>query len=106
MEDQVFFCIQALLQYFCVPKVTQLQYLQLRYKFSAATLCAKSFIFFQDDIHHNLRKYIIRYVNLSNILVFRMVSPRVEKRFPDYESMVEAKLLLPHEAKILKVNQF
>ena len=76
------------------------------YKFSAATLCVKSFIFFQDDIHHNLRKYIIRYVNLSNILVFRMVSPRVEKRFPDYESMVEAKLLLPHEAKILKVNQF
>jgi len=55
-----------------------------------------------DDVHHNLRKFIIRYVNLSNILVFRLVAPRVEKRFPDYDSLVDAKLLLPHEAKILK----
>ena len=57
---------------------------------------------FQDDIHHNMRKCIIRYVNLSNIMVYRLVAPRVEKRFPDLDSLVEAKLLLPHEAEILK----
>ena len=44
----------------------------------------------------------MRYVNISSILVFRLVSQNVQDRFPDYESLVEATLLLPHEVKRLR----
>ena len=44
----------------------------------------------------------MRYVNLSTILVYRLVSPVVMKRFPDYDSLLNAKLMLPHEVKRLK----
>ena len=39
----------------------------------------------------------MRYVNLSNILVLRKISSKVETRFPTRQSLVDAKLLLPHE---------
>ncbi len=39
----------------------------------------------------------MRYVNLSTILVYRLVSTKVKSRFPTYKEMVEAKLILPHE---------
>ena len=41
----------------------------------------------------------MRYVNLSTVLVFRLVSAKVKRRFPDYESLVEAKLMLRKEVK-------
>ena len=41
----------------------------------------------------------MRYVNLSIVLVFRLVSGKVKSRFPDYQSLVHAKLLLPSEMK-------
>ena len=44
----------------------------------------------------------MRYVNLSTVLVYRLVSPVVMERFPDYDSLVEAKLMLPHEVERLK----
>ena len=44
----------------------------------------------------------MRYVNLSTILVYRLVSPIVMDRFPDYESLVKAKLMLPHEVERLE----
>ena len=43
----------------------------------------------------------MRYVNLSTILVYRLVSPVVMQRFPDYDSLVDAKLMLPHEVERL-----
>ncbi len=53
----------------------------------------------------NLRKTVMRYINLSTVLVYRLVSHKVQKRFPDFESLVEAKLLLPHEAeRLLKAD--
>ena len=39
----------------------------------------------------------MRYVNLSSILAFTKIACKVQQRFPSYESLVEAKLLLPHE---------
>ena len=39
----------------------------------------------------------MRYVNLSNLLALRLIATTVEKRFPDYETLVRAKLLLPNE---------
>ena len=39
----------------------------------------------------------MRYVNLSIVLVFRLVSAKVHARFPDYQSLIKAKLMLPSE---------
>ena len=44
----------------------------------------------------------MRYVNLSNVLVFRLISRKVENRFPDYESLINAKLMLPSEVKRMR----
>ena len=43
----------------------------------------------------------MRYINLSTVLVYRLVSEKVMERFPDYESLVIAKLILPHEVERL-----
>ena len=52
-------------------------------------------IFFQDPFTRNLRRTVMRYVNLSIVLVFRLVSAKVHARFPDYQSLIKAKLMLP-----------
>ena len=52
--------------------------------------------------HRTLRRTIIRYVNLSTTLVLRVVASTVHDRFPTYESLVTAKLLLPHEKERLE----
>ena len=44
----------------------------------------------------------MRYVNLSTVLVYRLVSQKVMDRFPDYESLVVAKLMLPPEVERLE----
>ena len=44
----------------------------------------------------------MRYVNLSSIMVYRLVSRKVLDRFPDYNSLIDAKLILPHEVKMLE----
>ena len=41
----------------------------------------------------------MRYVNLSNLLALRLLAPRLQKRFPDYQSLVDANLLLPREVR-------
>ena len=47
----------------------------------------------------------MRYVNLSTILAYRLVSNKVQSRFPDYNSLIESKLLLKHEAERLEKNE-
>ena len=44
----------------------------------------------------------MRYVNLSNVLVYRLVTRKVEERFPNEQSLVDANLMLPDEAEKLK----
>ena len=44
----------------------------------------------------------MRYVNLSTVLVYRLVSKEVMDRFPDYETLVNYKLMLPHEVERLE----
>ena len=44
----------------------------------------------------------MRYINLSTVLVFRLVSTKVKARFPDYDSLVHAKLMLPIEVERMK----
>ena len=57
---------------------------------------------FQDEFNKNLRRTVMRYVNLSTILVYRLVSRKVMERFPDYESLINAKLMLPNEVMRLE----
>ena len=61
-----------------------------------------STFFFQNLFAKNLRRTVIRYVNLSNILVLRKISSKVESRFPTRQSLADAKLLLPHEMSRLE----
>ena len=61
--------------------------------------------FFQDDFKRNLRRTVMRYVNLSVILVFRLVSSKVHARFPNTQALIDAKLILKHEAvRLQKVD--
>ena len=59
-------------------------------------------LFLQGQFERNLRRTVMRYVNLSIVLVFRLVSRKVQDRFPDYESLVHAKLMLPLEVERMK----
>ena len=60
------------------------------------------FFYLKDEKTANLRRTVMRYVNLSTILVYRLVSENVKERFPDYESLIESKLMLPNEVERLK----
>jgi len=61
-----------------------------------------AFIPGKDTFKKNLRRTTMRYVNLSNLLALRLLAPRLQKRFPDYQSLVDANLLLPREADRLE----
>ena len=51
-----------------------------------------------DEFQKNLRLTVMRYYNLSTILVYRLVAGKVHRRFPDFDALIEAKLMLPREA--------
>ncbi|XP_052365582.1 bestrophin-3-like isoform X3 [Oncorhynchus keta] len=53
-----------------------------------------------DEQGRLLRRTLIRYVNLTSLLIFRSVSTAVCKRFPTMEHVVEAGFMTPEERKI------
>jgi hypothetical protein len=70
--------------------------------FSSPNTCRLTKQLFQDDFHRSLRRTVMRYVNLSIVLVFRMVSRKVHNRFPSYQSLIDANLLRKIEAERLR----
>uniref|UniRef100_A0A0N5AEW2 Bestrophin homolog n=1 Tax=Syphacia muris TaxID=451379 RepID=A0A0N5AEW2_9BILA len=50
-----------------------------------------------DEETRKLRRTIIRYLCLTQVLVFRDICENVRKRFPNYDSVVKAGFLLPEE---------
>ncbi|XP_063236462.1 uncharacterized protein LOC134538846 isoform X2 [Bacillus rossius redtenbacheri] len=56
----------------------------------------------QDERGRLMRRTILRYVNLCFVLTLRMMSPRVKKRFPTMEHLVEAGFLQPSEKRIFE----
>lgn len=56
----------------------------------------------QDDNGRKMRRTIMRYVCLSLTMVLTRISPRVKKRFPTLDHLVDAGLLVENEKQILK----
>lgn len=55
----------------------------------------------QDERGRLMRRTILRYVCLCLTMVLTMISPRVKKRFPELNNLVDAGLLLDNEKTIL-----
>ncbi|KAG9280517.1 bestrophin-3 [Astyanax mexicanus] len=56
----------------------------------------------QDEQGRLLRRTLMRYVNLTSLLIFRSVSTAVCKRFPTIDHVVEAGFMTPEEKKIFE----
>uniref|UniRef100_B4N513 Bestrophin homolog n=1 Tax=Drosophila willistoni TaxID=7260 RepID=B4N513_DROWI len=62
-----------------------------------------SYIMGFDDRARAMRRTVMRYVCLCQVIVFTMISPQVKKRFPTYTQIMEAGLLLESEKAIIEV---
>jgi bestrophin, other len=58
-----------------------------------------------DEMGRAFRRTIMRYVCLSLTMVFRVLSPRVTKRFPKMDDLVEAGLLNENELSIIELYE-
>ncbi|KAK7944982.1 hypothetical protein WMY93_000710 [Mugilogobius chulae] len=47
-----------------------------------------------------LRRTLMRYANLSSVLILRSISTRVHRRFPTMQHIVEAGFMMPQELKL------
>ncbi|XP_043943933.1 bestrophin-3 isoform X2 [Protopterus annectens] len=56
----------------------------------------------RDEYGRLLRRTLIRYVNLTSLLIFRSVSTAVVKRFPTIDHVVEAGFMTPEERNIFE----
>lgn len=56
----------------------------------------------RDEHGRLLRRTLMRYVNLTSLLIFRSVSTAVCKRFPTMDHVVEAGFMTPEERKIFE----
>ncbi|XP_068143237.1 bestrophin-4 [Drosophila tropicalis] len=77
-------------QYCCIP-----------WPDSIAILISSYIIGF-DDRARAMRRTVMRYVCLCQVIVFTMISPQVKKRFPTYTQIIEAGLLLENEKAIIE----
>ncbi|KAH8371305.1 hypothetical protein KR093_006841 [Drosophila rubida] len=78
------------------------QYKAIPWPDSIALLVSSS-IHGADDRARAMRRTIMRYVCLCQVIVFTMISPSVKKRFPSYNQIVEAGLLQEGEKSIIEV---
>ncbi|XP_037552045.1 bestrophin-3 [Nematolebias whitei] len=56
----------------------------------------------KDEYGRLLRRTLMRYVNLTSLLIFRSVSTAVCKRFPTMDHVVEAGFMTPEERKVFE----
>ncbi|KAG5672778.1 hypothetical protein PVAND_002872 [Polypedilum vanderplanki] len=55
-----------------------------------------------DEVGRAMRRTILRYVNLSLVMVFRALSPRVKKRFPKMDDLITAGFINESELSVLQ----
>ncbi|GAB0097843.1 Bestrophin homolog [Sergentomyia squamirostris] len=67
----------------------------------AAAVAVSSNLQGQDERGRVMRRTVMRYVCLCLTMVLTMISPRVKKRFPTLEHLVDAGLLEENESKIM-----
>lgn len=77
------------------------QYITIPWPDSTAVLISAN-VHGQDERGRVMRRTILRYVCLCQALVFVNISPRVKKRFPNLNSLVEAGLLVENERNIIE----
>nr|XP_046235081.1 bestrophin-3-like isoform X2 [Scatophagus argus]XP_046235082.1 bestrophin-3-like isoform X2 [Scatophagus argus] len=56
----------------------------------------------KDEYGRLLRRTLVRYVNLTSLLIFRSISTAVCKRFPTIDHVVEAGFMTPEERKVFE----
>ncbi|XP_029969881.1 bestrophin-3-like [Salarias fasciatus] len=61
-----------------------------------------SYVQGKDEYGRLLRRTLVRYVNLTSLLIFRSVSTAVCKRFPTMDHVVEAGFMTPEERKVFE----
>ncbi|VDM39547.1 unnamed protein product [Toxocara canis] len=61
-----------------------------------------SYVKGDDEETKMMRRAMVRYMCLSQLLVYRDISVRVRKRFPTHESIVQAGFMLEHEKEKLE----
>lgn len=55
-----------------------------------------------DEVGRAMRRTIMRYTCLSLVMVFRVLSPQVQRRYPTMESLIDAGLLHENEMRIIE----
>ncbi|KAG0717588.1 Bestrophin-3 [Chionoecetes opilio] len=75
------------------------QYLSLPWPDSLALFVSTS-IHGLDERSRLMRRTVMRYVNLTEVITFIMISPGVKKRFPTLDHLVEAGIMTSNEQKI------
>ncbi|XP_045624689.2 bestrophin-2 [Procambarus clarkii] len=77
------------------------QYLTIPWPDDFALLCT-AYIKGKQGTARAVRATLLRYVNLSCVLTFANISPKVHKKFPTHKEMLEAGYITPHEMRILQ----
>ncbi|XP_046390919.1 bestrophin-2-like isoform X1 [Ischnura elegans] len=75
------------------------QYLEIPWPDSLA-MFVSTLLMGNDERGRLMRRTIMRYVNLSFVITLRMMCPRVKKRFPTLEHLVDAGIMQSNEKKI------
>ncbi|XP_042864168.1 bestrophin-3-like isoform X2 [Penaeus japonicus] len=75
------------------------QYMSLPWPDSLALFVSTS-IHGQDERSRLMRRTVMRYVNLTELITLIMISPTVKKRFPTLDHLVEAGFMTSNEKKI------
>ncbi|VDN52776.1 unnamed protein product [Dracunculus medinensis] len=63
----------------------------------SSALYIGGYVYGADDECRLLRRTMARYLCLTQLLVYRDISVRVRKRFPTYDSIIQAGFMLEHE---------
>ncbi|KAK8728243.1 hypothetical protein OTU49_009189 [Cherax quadricarinatus] len=80
------------------------QYLSIPWPDDFALLCA-AYIRGKHGTPRAIRATVLRYVNLTCLLTFTNISPKVLKKFPTYREIIRAGYVTPNEVRVLQQQE-